>query len=152
MKNLIALTAMGVILVTGCIKSTQPPSHSDIMTSHTWYLKSLMLANIVDSTPCALSEQLTFSKNNTGTHYYSILCDTSQPSKISFDWRIEDNTNVGNYNTSSVLTTTLYSTNIGGKADSSTTLRLFIIKPDTLGIEGVIDAGASYRAIYTSAN
>jgi len=150
MKYLVAFAAIAALLVTGCTKSAQYPSHVDIMVSHTWYLKDLVIAGKGYNTPCNLSDELTFKKDSTATHTYGILCDTSQPAKLSFDWRIEDNTTVGNYYTASILTTTLYSTRIAGKADSSTILRLYIIKPDTLAMEGIVGAGETYYAIYTS--
>jgi len=150
MKNLVAFTAIALMLVIGCTKSAQHPSHVQIMTGHTWYLKDLVIAGYADSTPCDLSDELTFNIDSTATHYYSILCDTSQARKMSFNWYIEDNTTAGQYYTGAVLTTTLYSSNIGGNPDSSTILRLFIIKPDTLAMEGSIGGGQSYRAIYTS--
>ena len=150
MKYLVAFAAIAVLLVTGCTKSAQYPSHIDIMTGHTWYLKDLVIGGHGYNTPCNLSDELTFKKDSTATHTYGIQCDTSHPAKMTFDWSIKDNTTVGQYYTASILTTTLYSTHIGGNTDSSTTLRLYIIKPDTLAMEGIVGAGQTYYAIYTS--
>ena len=150
MKYLIVFVALAAIIATSCTKSKQPESNFDIMISHTWYLKGLVIEGINEDTACYLSDQMTFKKDSTGNHYYSILCDTSQPANLPFHWRIEDNTNVGSYYTGAIQSTILYSNDIGGKPDSSTTLRLSVINNDSLVLNGTVNGGRSYFAIYTS--
>ena len=150
MKYLGVFAVITIVLITGCTKSPQQPTHFQIMTSHTWYMHDLVIGGKPVNTACNLSEQIIFNKDSTGNHYYGILCDTSQPQNISFNWYIEDNTTAGSYYTGTIMSTILYSLDIGGKTDSNTTLKLNIINKDTLEMSGEVNGGQNYYAIYTS--
>lgn len=146
---MIVFAAVSIACVTGCTKTHQPPTHIDILTGHTWYLKYLFRGDTEANSACNLSEILTLKKDSTGNHFYATTCDPSQPSNIPFRWYIEDNTTVGQYYTSTILTTTLYCNNINNK-DSNITLRLVTITKDSLQMKGVVNSGAGFRAVYTS--
>ena len=152
MKNLviIVIAAITIASVTSCTKSKHQPTHYDIITSHTWYLKYLMRADTEANSSCNLSETLVFKKDSTGAHSYGSLCYATQPGSIAFRWYLEDNTTVGQYYTGTIQTSMLYNTDIAGISDSNTIFRLYVITQDSLAMEGVANSGTSWRLIYTS--
>ena len=148
MKYLVLIVIVAMAFAS-CKKQPSQPTNSQIITTHTWYLKSIEIANANDTAACMLSEVLTFNKDSTGNFFFGILCDSGQPSNIPFKWYLEDNTTVGESYTNTILTTTLYTSNIDNK-DSSTILRLSTIGMDTLQMKGFVNGGVNYLAMYTS--
>ncbi len=142
---LIGIAAITIASVASCTKSKPQLTTAQMLESHTWYLKYELVNNVNRHAACDLSEELTFSKDSTGNHYYGILCDTSQPTNISFHWYVED------YEPQwTVLSSTLYSSYIGGKMDSSTVLKITQLTADSMRMLGTIPPGQAYIAIYTS--
>jgi hypothetical protein len=143
------LIIIAALALGSCNKQKSQPTNFQILTTHTWYLKYQVTGAYNDTTPCTLSQVLTLSKDSTGNFSYTDPCDSAEAKKLPFRWYIENNTTVVQYYMSTILSTTLYTNNIGNK-DSSTVLRLSTIGMDTLKMNGDVNNGSSYTAIYTS--